>query len=847
MVKVEATSGLTPAPIAAREALVREIRFFRALHWRREDQCVRVSEEARVACAEAREAEEELIFAQDRGDYAEDQLTLLTECAQDSMDALRQEKLQLTSELEQHLRMTGANLSNPICQRCGPLREETRKAEQQVAELSGLWLRGRDRETHRSAERRRWAAVAESASLRQLRDELGERRARVSHSVSHLRVLQELCKLFGAGGAGLAWQAELPQRARDAVAGLAEKRFPGPGGINEQFSSTREDGTASFPSAGELLAPLLRRCEEMLRPHAASSDGSDNIGDTAFGSERLLVAGETTPRDEGSNRNTRGPGDAGLAALDYGGPLALLLAHLDGGLFPGALQVVPSVPTASAPSALKPPERAGGPDENKWLLPSSAPSSRQRLDSSTDPQAADSTSTPSAAPSSTSWSGRSWRRSGGLEVRLQRLVEELADRNESYRNELKEATVWRDRTVDVAGRNACADAELAKEEEAWRQHRQRMADEAAELRAEVARLETDLPTLRRDTRDIRLQLTRERQKGVAQRDELTEQRAASQRLANKLQASGAPLPSLPPRSSMVDPAARAEQIQRLKRELGEAYCQLAELDDTQAQIDFAALQVRLEEAQSENSKLKMQSESGVVGVSAENRGGREASSSVPIAEDQRASQTRQLERGPEVRQVELIGRLARNRTEIAELRTRLQKEERRGEAPTTEISGSGTASVPVLQGGGAATIHAGSAAGSTSGSGAVPIRYGSQPATVVHGFASSHGPAAPTSRPMSTGALASSLVLPATTPTPPLRMRRVASKEGNGGAVLDAAGGLNWGSFPATRSVSPEVLLPGGAGARDNSSIESTAVRTSLLGGQPGALGAALASGSYRR
>lgn len=234
------------------------------------------------------------------------------------------------------------------------------------------------------------------------------------------------------------------------------------------------------------------------------------------------------------------------------------------------------------------------------------------------------------------------------EARLQHLVEDLADRNEALRQELR---------LERRGR-AAREAEVGLQRAEVRLAQ--LQEETSELRLEVSGIEQDLPALQRDTSDIRLQLAREQSKVASQQEEVAEARAASQRYERILQdlAARATDEKLAPRASNGDANVYAQQIVFLRRELADAYEFLgAGPGDALSEEELAALRQKHDEAQSENSMLKTMAEDSAQGT--------------PVASGYQAAEAR----------VELISRLARQRTEIADLRERLRREELRGNVP----------------------------------------------------------------------------------------------------------------------------------------------------------------------
>lgn len=224
----------------------------------------------------------------------------------------------------------------------------------------------------------------------------------------------------------------------------------------------------------------------------------------------------------------------------------------------------------------------------------------------------------------------------GEAARLEGLVKDLVDRNEALRQELyapdaaSEQTMYSEVELRLSG----------------------LEENSSELQVEVARVEGELSGQEQDIADIRAQLSRVRSEVECREQELTEQREASRRFEHAAQH--------PSGASTLDSTAKSgeaglRQVRALRDGLAEAYRQLALGPGSKASEDdvLERLRSRAREARAERASLKVELEGPAVEAAPRGATGYQAA---------------------EVR-MELVSRLARNRTEIADLKERLRREE----------------------------------------------------------------------------------------------------------------------------------------------------------------------------
>jgi len=246
------------------------------------------------------------------------------------------------------------------------------------------------------------------------------------------------------------------------------------------------------------------------------------------------------------------------------------------------------------------------------------------------------------------------------DLRLQREIETLTDRNEVLRQELRTEASKRGAVEAEAGGAGDLEAEAAKESDAWQRNTQRLVEETMELQNEVARLQVEIPQLETHAAPVRLQLGCERSMVNAHREEIARCRAAVPALTQELR-----------KVVPADNASRARQatLSLLRRELAEAFAALAALEAPADQIgagrqqatgsaaspeDFTHLERRLEVAKAVNTGLKQ---------AVEARNGSMQSQAASCALKHLESRN------------ELIAKVAKNSKEIADLKERLRREE----------------------------------------------------------------------------------------------------------------------------------------------------------------------------
>lgn len=272
-------------------------------------------------------------------------------------------------------------------------------------------------------------------------------------------------------------------------------------------------------------------------------------------------------------------------------------------------------------------------------------------------------------------------------------MEDLSRQNEALRQELREEVQWHEACRADFQLAAVAEAEVAKECELEMNSVRLLEEETTELRREVTRLGQELPALAQDTQEVRAQLASERAAVASHQRDITACIEVTQRLEKQLMQLGVSRDGLAldsrseqalDRQGVEAPARPGPlqlEIELLRRALAEAYENLAEAHDEPSDQDLDDLRRQCEEAAAENEALK-------------------ASSVRPEASlsDQRPAPPSPR---PEER-TELIGRLARQRKEIAELKEQLRREELRSgswrwdeaSGHTTSAGGRSIPSVP---------------------------------------------------------------------------------------------------------------------------------------------------------
>lgn len=273
-------------------------------------------------------------------------------------------------------------------------------------------------------------------------------------------------------------------------------------------------------------------------------------------------------------------------------------------------------------------------------------------------------------------------------------VEDLSRQNEALRQELREEVQWHEGCRADLQHAAFVEAEVAKECELEMNSVRLLEEETTELRREVTRLGQELPALAQDTQEVRAQLASERAVVASHQRDIAACIEVTQRLENQLTQLGVPRDALAldsgskqslGRQGLEAPARPGPlelELELLRRALAEAYENLAEAHDVPSDQDLDDLRRQCEEAAAENEALRATSVRPEVSLSDR----RTAAPPSPRPEER----------------TELIGRLARQRKEIAELKEQLRREELRSgswrwdeaSGHTTSAGGRSISSVP---------------------------------------------------------------------------------------------------------------------------------------------------------
>mmetsp|Transcript_46280 Transcript_46280/g.122825 ORF Transcript_46280/g.122825 Transcript_46280/m.122825 type:complete len:752 (-) Transcript_46280:59-2314(-) len=164
--------------------------------------------------------------------------------------------------------------------------------------------------------------------------------------------------------------------------------------------------------------------------------------------------------------------------------------------------------------------------------------------------------------------------------RLQRYVEELTDSNEKLNNELlSERTLRKDSEVEV---REALQSELQGESDARDENASTLNHDIAELRSELSRLEGNLPSLQREIEDHAGQVRREEFQLQSEQVQVRQEKARSEALQQHVRQAS--------RTGVQQTKRGTEaEVAHLKRELIFAYTTLARFDGAKIKDELVAL------------------------------------------------------------------------------------------------------------------------------------------------------------------------------------------------------------------------------------------------------------------
>lgn len=290
---------------------------------------------------------------------------------------------------------------------------------------------------------------------------------------------------------------------------------------------------------------------------------------------------------------------------------------------------------------------------------------------------------------------------------LERTIAELTGRRDTLRQELQEARARRCSHEEKMQQVAKDGKSMRDDLEAQTRTISRMQEETVELRADLARFEEELPTLKKDTEDIRQQLERERTVVAGHRQDIHDSCQARKTLEEQLRCAVAMRPSKKdePSDSQDSPRApeqRSDDLQEqqqqqyreqsphhrrqrslanaLRQELADAYEALASTPQEATEVDYTNLRHRCEEALAENSALLRSIASADKAAEARTLDDLRQTPSQASPHATHPGSPTALAHACGVaaeghQRLDRIGHIARQKSEIAELREQLRREE----------------------------------------------------------------------------------------------------------------------------------------------------------------------------